>query len=226
MVIVEICTENFEDSKNAIAAGADRIELCADLENDGLTPSVELLAQVLELARKHQVTVFPMVRCRAGNFVYNDAEKQTMIEHAVAFLGMGVTGVVVGALTADMRPDIEFLAEFARVLQSINPKIQITFHKAIDYVRLTQGETLADVVAMLEPYCARVLTSGGCGTAMEGSMEIRKISERNRAPVPIAAGKIRADNAAELLELTGATEIHSRSVHVCSALGKPSRVVL
>ena len=223
MVIVEICTDNLQDTKEAIAAGADRIELCSDLGNDGLTPSVELLSDVLELARRHQVPVFPMVRCRAGDFVYTDEEKRCMIKQAVVFVEMGVPGVVIGGLTADMRPDIEFIAEFAKVVKSEKPNVGFTFHKAIDYVELLEGETLADIVATLEPYCDRVLTSGGCATAVEGASEIRKMADRKRPPCPITAGKVRAHNAVELLELTGATEIHSRSIDLCKALGKTPR---
>jgi copper homeostasis protein len=225
MVIVEICADSWEGVVEAIRAGADRIELCSDLVNDGLSPSVDLLESALELAGRHEVVVFPMVRCRAGDFCYTDDEKKRMIEEGLEFVRMGAPGIVVGALTVDIRPDIEFISKFAIELRALDPKVEITYHKAIDAVKLVEGESLASVGGLLEPYCGRVLTSGGRPTAVEGAEEIRHMVDRKRRPVPIAAGKVRAGNAVEILKLSGATEVHSRSTDICPALGKRKRIV-
>ena len=44
-MIKEACVETFGEAKFAEQKGADRIELCSDLANDGLTPSVELMKE-------------------------------------------------------------------------------------------------------------------------------------------------------------------------------------
>ena len=46
-MIKEACVENFNEALIAVKKGADRLELCADLANDGLTPSVELIKSLL-----------------------------------------------------------------------------------------------------------------------------------------------------------------------------------
>ncbi len=40
-MIKEACVETFKEALLAEQNGADRIELCSDLANDGLTPPVE-----------------------------------------------------------------------------------------------------------------------------------------------------------------------------------------
>ena len=225
MVLVEICTDNLTDTIDAIRAGADRIELCADLANDGLTPSGELLDQALELGKVHNVVIFPMIRCRSGDFVYTQAEKETMIDQAVACVRKGVPGLVVGATMQDGSIDIDFIRLFTHAVHAVAPATQITFHKAIDAVVLKPGQQLVDVVAELEPFCERILTSGGHPTAMLGAEAIRQMSDSNARPYPMAAGKVRADNVLEVIERTGVREVHGRSVEICIALGKPTRSV-
>ena len=38
MNIVEVCVDNIRDAINAVNLGADRIEFCSKLDEDGLTP--------------------------------------------------------------------------------------------------------------------------------------------------------------------------------------------
>ena len=226
MVLVEICTDSHQGAVEAIAAGADRIELCVDLEHDGLTPPDDMLDEVLELGLKYQVPIFPMVRCRPGGFVYNRSEKECMLEQAESFARRGVPGLVVGAITAELKPDIPFLRELCERVREINLNIEITFHKAIDQIVLTTDDSPVDLAESLSPYCDRVLTSGGATTAVEGVSVISQLVKRHKGPIPIAAGKIRIDNVELVIDLTGVDEVHSRSLGICEVLGKARRDVL
>ena len=38
-VVKEVCVDNIKDAINAFEKGADRIEFCSNLDEDGLTPS-------------------------------------------------------------------------------------------------------------------------------------------------------------------------------------------
>lgn len=223
MVLVEICTDNLKDTREAIRLGADRIELCSDLSVNGLTPSDSLLSDALRLGKDYNVSIFPMIRCRGGSFVYSKVEKQAMIADAMRFTRMGVPGLVTGALTERGLPDLEFIENVARAVRDINPKVQITFHKAIDEVNPGDTDSFVNAIATLEPFCQRVLTSGANSTAIQGASEIAKIVQRGKTPFALAAGKIRSDNVAEVIKLTGVTEVHSRSPQVCEALNKPRR---
>jgi copper homeostasis protein len=225
MVVVEICTENLEDTLEAIRLGADRIELCSDLASDGLSPSLSLLHSCLALGKQNGVDIFPMVRCRGGDFVYSQAEKEVMIEQAVTFVKLGVPGIVIGALDPEHRVDFGFISRISNRVRELKHSIDITFHKAVDVVRVRPGESFADMVAELEPFCTRVLTSGGAKTALEGSSNIRMLAERSGKPRPLAAGKIRVENVVEVVRTCGVEEVHSRSPLIAVALGKPLRTV-
>jgi copper homeostasis protein len=65
-MIKEACVETFEEAVLAEQRGANRIELCSDLANDGLTPSYELMQKTCSSLK---IPVMVMIRPRAGNFV-------------------------------------------------------------------------------------------------------------------------------------------------------------
>ena len=226
MVLVEICTDTLTDTIRAIQLGADRIELCYDLDTDGLTPSFDLFHDAIKLGKTHNVCIFPMIRCRAGNFVYTQDEKDLMIEQGRHFAEMGASGLVVGALSENnISIDIEFLKQFCDTVHAVNPAIEITFHKAFDAIKCPCSESMIPAADAVQKYCKRLLTSGGFTTAKDGANQIKMLVERKQPPVIIAAGGIRAQNVAEVIALTGVEEVHSRSAEICAALGKSERMV-
>ena len=70
-MIKEACVETFEEAVLAEKRGANRIELCSDLANDGLTPSFELMEKTISNLK---IPIMVMIRPRAGNFVYTEEE--------------------------------------------------------------------------------------------------------------------------------------------------------
>ena len=73
--LLEIAVASFDRAIAAERAGADRLELCADLEVGGLTPSLELIRQVRSAIK---LPIHVLVRPRAGNFLYNPVEFSQM----------------------------------------------------------------------------------------------------------------------------------------------------
>jgi copper homeostasis protein len=65
-VIVEAAVESLDDARAAAAGGADRLELCADLDAGGTTPSAALITAVRE---KVELPLLVRIRPRAGDFV-------------------------------------------------------------------------------------------------------------------------------------------------------------
>ena len=78
--LFEVCAADLEDVIAAIDGGADRVELCRNLEEDGLTPDYETIKAAVGLARKagRPFKVMVLVRSRPGGFVYTDGEKEFM----------------------------------------------------------------------------------------------------------------------------------------------------
>jgi Uncharacterized protein involved in copper resistance len=68
---VECCVESLDQAIKAEKGGADQIELCKNLKDDGLTPDIDIVSKALN---KVSVPIKIMVRPRKGNFIYSESE--------------------------------------------------------------------------------------------------------------------------------------------------------
>ena len=199
-VIVEAAVESLDDALAAVAGGADRLELCANLDDGGTTPSAALITAVRE---KVELPVLVMIRPRGGDFMYSDAELSRMYEDIAMARVLGASGVVLGVLDTFERLDLERSAALVEAAEGL----PVTFHRAID--RVARRVVAIDALAALG--VARVLTSGGAATASEGTDELRAMVHRaDERLVIVAGGGVRANNAREIVEKTGVTEVHAR----------------
>ncbi len=202
-MIKEACVETFKEAKLAEKRGANRIELCSDLANDGLTPSFELMKKTIS---KLKIPVMTMVRPRAGNFVHTINEVEQMKKDIDAAKQVGADGVVFGLLTSDNKIDIEntsVLAEYAKPLP-------VTFHKAIDELE-NPVEGVKELLKI--DNIKRILTSGGKPTAKEGQAVIREMIEVADGKITIlVAGKVLDSNVKEIQKITGTKELHGRKI--------------
>ncbi|KIM31987.1 hypothetical protein M408DRAFT_318390 [Serendipita vermifera MAFF 305830] len=119
--ILEVCVDSIESARNAVEAGADRLEICGNLANGGgTTPSLGLVKRII--AMFPEVPLMVMIRPRCGDFVYTDLELDVMREDIDQFKRIGAAGVVLGVLTVDGTVDIERtkrLTEAAEGLQGM-----------------------------------------------------------------------------------------------------------
>lgn len=201
-VIVEAAVETVEAALAAERAGADRLELCADLANGGTTPSLQLIGAVIAATA---LPVQVMVRPRAGNFVYTDTEIAQMIKDIELICARNPAGIVTGAITADRQVD----APNVMRLLSAASATPVTFHRAFD--------RLANPADALEPLIdlgvGRILTSGGASSAIEGIDQLAALVERASGRILIlAGGGVRAHNVREIITRTRVREVHARFV--------------
>jgi copper homeostasis protein len=204
---VEICVSDVPSALAAEAAGADRIELCADLGQGGTTPSLGTVSVALGALRRVAVRV--MVRPRGGSFRVSPVEEQVMLADIAAIRGLAnpnglAVGIVVGVLTADRDLDIPVLQ---RLIAAAGP-LPVTVHKAFDEL----ADQLAALDALIDLGADAILTSGAAPSAVAGAARIRALRERAAGRVRvIAAGGIRSHNVKQVLAATGAIEIHLRA---------------
>jgi copper homeostasis protein len=201
-ILVEAAVESLESALVAEGDGANRLELCANLSDGGTTPSAALIAEVLD---KTKLPVFMMIRPRGGSFIYSDDEITAMTRDIVKAGGMGVAGIVTGALTPDARVDLER----TRTLVSAAAGLPVTFHRAFD-----RAQNLPDALEQLiHAGVSRVLTSGGAATALEGASVISTLVDQAADRIAIiAGGGVRDHNVRELVARTGIREVHARQV--------------
>ena len=200
MVLVEIAVESLRGAHAAHDGGADRIELCADLNAGGLTPADEFTKQALADV---DTPIFPMVRIRAGDFVYSDDEIADMCRTIERLRAMGVHGFVAGALTRAHEIDV---AATERLIAAAHG-LPFTFHRAFDRVR----DQSAALEQLIELGVTRVLTSGGAATAVEGVAALRALVEQAAGRLVVLAGAgVRESNVRDVVLRAGVAEVHSR----------------
>ena len=127
-ILVEVCVGSVADIERAVAAGADRVELCSALELGGLTPSLGLVETALAAS---PIPVVVMLRPRAGGFRYDRHEFAAMLRDAERFLDLGASGVVFGILNEHGQIDVARCGELLRSAGAA----QTIFHRAFDFVR-------------------------------------------------------------------------------------------
>lgn len=200
--LLEICCDHLGSALAAQAGGANRIELCSALSTDGLSPNAGLLASV----KKHlDIPVFALIRPRAGRFVYNALELESMLIDIHHCKAQGADGIVSGALLDDDRIDVEATAQ----LVAASRPLPFTFHKAFDLT----PDPIAALEQLMELGVDRVLTSGQASTAVEGKLVLQALVNRGGGKVEIlCAGGVRAHNLSELLGIEGLSEFHSAAL--------------
>ena len=228
MALLEVCCGNPESVDAAVLGGARRIELCADLEADGLTPPTAWIRDAK--ARYPSLTVHVLIRPRAGDFVYSPAEADAMSIQVEEALEAGADGIVLGALTPEGDVDVPLLERLVSLVESYNlaaelvqsdlchasndshffpgpaRRVSITFHRAFDRCR-RPFEALEQIIGL---GCDRILTSGQAATAEAGAATLRELQRRAGGRIGILPGSgVTPGNAARILETTGCTEIHA-----------------
>ncbi len=197
-MLLEVCCGDIQSARAAAQGGAQRIELCAALEADGLTPSAGLIAEARRIAG---LRLHVLIRPREGNFAYDDEEFCIMESDIHMARQLGADGVVIGALTPERDIDVEHCRALMRAAEGM----QVTFHRAFDQCRNPQ-EALEQIIGL---GCHRLLTSGQCRTAVEGIPLLRSLVEQSQGRIIIMPGAgVNPDNAQMILQQTGAIEIH------------------
>ena len=196
-ILVEAAVESLAAALAAAEGGARRIDLCADLAHGGITPDIELLRDSVS---RLPIPVFVLVRPRAGDFVYADAEHRTMLEQIRQAKGAGARGIVTGALTAQREIDQNRTAE---LIAAARP-LPVTFHRAFDEC----PDLSRALEILIQLGIARVLTSGGARTAADGVDQIGRLVKQAQGRIEIMpGGGIDAGNARQIVQ-TGVREIH------------------
>lgn len=199
---LEIACFNLESTLIAQKAGADRVELCADISVGGTTPSIEMIQQARE---NLSIDLYVMIRPRGGNFVYSDAELEQMKSEIDALKNLGVNGFVFGILNEDKTINLEQ----NKALVELSKPFSCTFHRAFDEV-LDYEKALEDVIS-----CgfSTILTSGTFPNVMEGKEVLKKlvIQAKNRIEI-MPGGGLRSTNISELDEMVNANWYHSSAI--------------
>ena len=127
----EICID--VKQKGAVAAafraGAERVELCTELAQDGLSLKPEQISAARRAFGERSGLVV-MVRPRAGNFVYDEKEVREMISLIHRAKQRGADSVVFGALQENGQIDLEVTKRLLEVAGYL--ELDVAIHRAFD----------------------------------------------------------------------------------------------
>ena len=197
-MIYEICVDSVAGVRAARAAGADRVELCADLLEGGTTPSRGMIRQARTIAG---IGLNVMIRPRGGDFLFDADEFAIMEADVETAKAEGADGVVIGLLMDDGTIDVTRTRE---LLARARP-LPVTFHRAFDMTpdAFEALETLAGLGV------ERVLTSGQEATVLEGLPLIAELIARaGKRIIVMPGGGITARNAGRIVAAAKPREMH------------------
>ncbi len=124
-MICEICVDSVAGVRAARHAGARRVELCADLLEGGITPSLGAIRQARRVAG---IDLNVMIRPRGGDFLFDDDEFATMRADIETAKAEGANGVIIGLLTAPCEIDVGRTRELVAIARPLS----VTFHRAFE----------------------------------------------------------------------------------------------
>ncbi len=195
-VILEVCVDSAAGLAAAVDGGADRIELCTALALGGLTPSPGAISEAAGCG----VPVMAMIRPRAGDFVWSEAELAVMEADICAARVAGLAGVVLGASLPDGRLDVTALRRLAGAAAGMD----LTLHRCFDLVP-DMSVALEEAVGL---GFRRILTSGGARTAAEGAPVIGALVRQAARRIGLMAGAGVTAAVAPVLLAQGVRELH------------------
>ncbi len=196
---VEICIDSVEAAIAAERGGAQRVELCSDLLEGGITPGAGLIAAV----RSHiAIGLFVMIRPRGGDFCYSDLEFEVMRNEIAHARDLGADGIVLGLLDQDACIDVLRTQQLVKLAGPL----PVTFHRAIDMT----PDPAAALEAVIATGARRILTSGAAHSALAGAGQIAQLVQLAKGRITIMpGGGITSENIAALVRQTRAAEFHA-----------------
>ena len=201
-MVKEACVGSYSEAVSAEKRGADRVELCDNLDVGGTTPSYGTIKTTVE---KLKIPVFVMIRPRGGNFCYNKNEIEIMKKDIELCKALGVKGIVLGVLTKNDEIDYPLLKE----LIDLADPMEVTFHKAIDDLE----NPVLEIKKLAEIGVKRILSSGTKAKALDGKDILNKmIAEANDDITVIVAGGVTTDNFDKVSKEIVSTEYHGKKI--------------
>ena len=175
--MIECCANSITSALIGIKAGANRIELCADLKNGGITPKYSDIKRLRKLTNINlHVLILPI----ANKFICSKEDLKKIIKDIEFCKSIGIDGVVIGAINEDKSIDITKTKKMVDVARPM----KVTFHRAFDTC-LDLENNLEDII---KTGCDYLLTSGQYSNVNKGLENIAQLIKISKNRITILAG--------------------------------------
>lgn len=201
-LVKEVCVGNYIEAIKGFENGANRIELCDNLQEGGTTPSYGTIKMTME---KVNIPVNVIIRPRGGDFVYSKEEIEIMKSDINICKELGVNGIVIGVLDRNNQIDINVMEELLR----FKGNLEVTYHMAFDEIE-NKNEAI-DQLADLG--VNRILTKGGHISAINNIEKLKDLVSYGGSKIVIMpGGGVNKNNKEEVAKSTGAIEVHGTKI--------------
>lgn len=194
---IELCAATIEAIQLAKELNIDRIELCQNLEQGGMTPSPGMIDYAIAFGIETHV----LIRPRPGGFKYDQNEIEIMIRDITECQELGASGIVIGVLDEFGMINEEAISKMVEKAG----EMEVTFHRAFDdtYNFEKSIDTLVDLGVK------RILSSG-LGSNVELGLENIKsmVKYANNRIEIMAGGGVNANNIERLIKEARPHAIH------------------
>jgi copper homeostasis protein len=193
----ELCAASLEAISISEKLGFDRIELCQNLEQGGLTPSYGMIEYAIACGIETHV----LIRPRPGGFVYTTTEVEVIIREIINCRELGAKGVVVGLMSEKGGVDVDVIKE---IMKKAYP-MTVTFHRAFD--DCVHWEKSLNVLVDLGVH--RILSSGLARNVEQGLPILKKmIAAAGKSIEIMPGGGINASNVKKISDVLQPDSIH------------------
>ena len=202
-IFIECCVESLSEALIAEKRGADQLELCSDLANDGLTPDTVLTEKILETI---SIPLKVMIRHRKGDFFYNKSDISIIKNQINSMKLIGIKHIVFGSLTHLNRINLEQIKMVSEWAYPMN----VTYHKAIDL-----SENFFEDAELLLQFknVKSLLTSGQASTAEKGYLTLKRLlADFGKNIKIISAGSITDKNLNKIHNMIRGRYYHGRKI--------------
>jgi copper homeostasis protein len=201
---IELCAASQEAIQIASELKLDRIELCQNLDQGGLTPSAGMIKYAKDLGLETHV----LIRPRAGGFHYSDEEMKVILNDVQFCKDFGVDGIVVGFLQPNFEIDLESIER----INSVRGNLKLTFHRAFD----DSIEWRRSLDKLIACRVDRLLTSGFASNVDIGLQNLIEMTTYSNGRIEIMPGggvnvgnmlKIKRDLDPESIHFSGTIKV-------------------
>ncbi len=194
---IELCAASQEAIQIASNLRIDRIELCQNLDQGGLTPS----AGMIKYAKDLDLETHVLLRPRAGGFHYSDEEIKLILNDVQFCKDFQVDGIVVGFL----QPNFEIDHDVIERINKIRGNLKLTFHRAFD----DTIEWRRSLDKLISAGVDRLLTSGFASNVDIGLPNLIEMTNYSNGRIEIMPGG--GVNAGNILKIK--REVEPKSIH-------------
>ena len=195
---IELCANSVQSIQIAKNLDFDRIELCENLMQGGITPSAGRIVYALEQG----VDTHVLIRPRPGGFNYREEEVKIMLKDIQICKQLGAQGIVIGILDDFGAINRSVLDQFIEAAAGMN----VTFHRAFDDC-VWDWERSMD--QLMDAGVNRILTSGLARNVSTGISVLKEmVSYANGRIEIMAGGGVNAGNVGQIMKEVQPDAIH------------------